>query len=349
MYNKGKLLKELFSFFYKYCGIGTDFLDIVFFIGYNQVNKNFVGVIIMELSGIVFIQVLIIFILMSVGFVFAKAGIINEKGSRQMTDILLLVVAPCVLINAYQKEFTPNLVKGLVFGALFSILIHIVGIVLSTLIFKKEETLRYRVNIFASVYSNCGFMAIPILSATLGSDGVFYGSAYFAIFNLLYWTHGICVYDGSIKAISAKNIIKSPGIIGTVIAIILFVLGIKLPYVIKESVTYIASINTPLAMIVMGAYLTRVDFKKAIKNASMYLVLAMRLVIIPVIAVFLAKLFNMESIVAKSILISAACPTASVTALMAAKYDLDAAYATEIVSVSTIISIISIPLVIMLY
>lgn len=303
----------------------------------------------MELSGVVFIQVLIIFILMSVGFILAKANIINEKGTRQMTDVLLLVVAPCVLINAYQKEFTLDLVKGLIYSALFSIIIHIIGIVLSTVIFRKEETLRYRVNIFASVYSNCGFMAIPILSATLGNDGVFYGSAYFAIFNLLYWTHGICVYDGSLREISIKKIIKSPGILGTLIAIILFVTGIKLPYVLKESITYIAGVNTPLAMIVMGAYLTRVDFKKAIKNISLYAVALLRLVIIPVIAVVVSKLLRLDPLIAKSILISAACPTASVAALMAAKYNLDSAYATEIVSVTTIASIISIPLILMLY
>lgn len=303
----------------------------------------------MELSGVIFVQVLIIFILMSIGFIFAKAKLINEKGTRQMTDILLLVVAPCVLIKAYQKEFSIDLVKGLIYATLFSVLVHIVGIVLSTLIFKKEETLRYRVNIFASVYSNCGFMAIPILSATLGNDGVFYGSAYFAIFNLLYWTHGICVYDGSLREISIKKIVTSPGILGTLIAIILFITGIKLPYVIKESVNYIASVNTPLAMIVMGAYLTRVDFKKAMKNLSLYSVTILRLIVIPVIAVIFAKLLKLDPLIAKATLISAACPTASVTALMAAKYNLDSAYATEIVSVTTILSIISIPLIIMFY
>lgn len=303
----------------------------------------------MELSGIVFVQVLIIFVLMSVGFVFAKAKLINEKGTRQMTDILLMVVAPCVLINAYQKEFSVDLVKGLLFAALFSVIIHIVGIVLSTLIFKKEETLRYRINIFSAIYSNCGFMAIPILTATLGTDGVFYGSAYFVIFNLLYWTHGICVYDGSLRELSLRKIVRNPGIVGTLVAILLFALRIKLPYVLKESVTYIASLNTPLAMIVMGAYLTRVDLRKAIKNVSLYGVLALRLVVIPVIAVLIAKLMNLDELVAKAILIAAACPTASATALLAAKYDLDTAYATEVVSVTTIISIISIPLVLMLY
>lgn len=303
----------------------------------------------MELSRIVFIQVLIIFVLMGVGFVCSKAKLIDEKGTRQMTDVLLMIVMPCVLIKAYQKEFSPELIMGLLLAAFFALIIHVVGIVISTLIFKKEESLKYRVSIFSSVYSNCGFMAIPLLSAAVGSDGVFYGSAYLAVFTILNWTHGICLYSGSLKEISIKRILKNPGIIGTVIAIILFVTGIRLPYVINESVSYIAGLNTPLAMIVTGAYLTKVDFKKALKNASIYGVSLLRLVVIPIIAVIIARLAGIEPLIAKSVLIAAACPTAAAAALFATKYNLDSTYAAEAVSVTTILSVITIPLVLLLF
>ena len=303
----------------------------------------------MELSRIVFIQVLIIFVLMGVGFVCSKAKLIDEKGTRQMTDVLLMIVMPCVLIKAYQKEFSPELIMGLLLAAFFALIIHVVGIVISTLIFKKEESLKYRVSIFSSVYSNCGFMAIPLLSAAVGSDGVFYGSAYLAVFTILNWTHGICLYSGSLKEISVKRILKNPGIIGTVIAIILFVTGIRLPYVINESVSYIAGLNTPLAMIVTGAYLTKVDFKKALKNTSIYGVSLLRLVVIPIIAVIIAKLAGIEPLIAKSVLISAACPTAAAAALFATKYNLDSTYAAEVVSVTTVLSVITIPLVLLLF
>ncbi len=303
----------------------------------------------MGLSAIVFEQVLIIFILIAVGFVLSKTGVINEKGTRQMTEILLMVVTPCVLINAYQKEFSPELIKGLLLSVLLAVVVHIVGIAISTLVFKKEESLKYRVSIFSSVYSNCGFMAIPLLSAAQGADGVFYGSAYLAVFTILYWTHGICMYAGSIKEISIKRILTNPGIIGTVIAIILFVTGIRLPGVLNESVKYLAGMNTPLAMIVMGAYLTRVDFKKALRNGSIYAVTVLRLIIIPVVAVLIMHIFDVEPVIARSILISTACPTAAVSALLATKYNLDSVYAAETVSVSTVISIVTIPLILLLY
>ncbi len=303
----------------------------------------------MELSGMVFVQVVIIVLLMLIGYILVKANVINEKTTKQMTNALFAVVVPSVLIKAYQKEFSAELVKGLLLSLLLAIIVHVVGIIISMLLFKKEETLSYRINIFASVYSNCGFMAMPLLSATLGADGVFYGSAYFAVFTILTWTHGICLYQGNLKAISGKKILTNAGIIGVTIALILFVFEIKLPYVLDETVGHLAALNTPLGMMLTGAYLTKVDFKKAFKKLSLYGVAIMRLLVIPVITIIFAKAINLDPIAAKATIICAACPTASVSALFAAKYDLDAGYATQLVSVITLISIVTIPLVMMLY
>ncbi|MDD6735062.1 MAG: AEC family transporter [Clostridiales bacterium] len=303
----------------------------------------------MELSSTVFIQVLIIFILMSVGFAMKKLKLITDDGIKQLTDILLMVVTPCVLVRAYQKDFSPELAQNLIIAAVMSFIIISLTIIIATIIFRKEDTLKYRVSIFGSVYSNCGFMAIPLLSAAMGSDGVFYGSAYLAVFTVLYWTHGICLYGGSLKEISVKRIISNPGLIGTTIAIILFVLRIKLPYVIGESIAYIADLNTPLAMLVMGSYLTSLNLKKALSNASIYLVTVMRLAAFPLVSHAILKIFGVDEGIGRSILISASCPTAAVAALLATKYRLDAVYAAEIVSITTILSILTIPLVLLLY
>ena len=303
----------------------------------------------MELSAIVFTQVLIIFVLLFLGVVLTKIGMIKDSGLKQITDVLLYVVTPCLIVNAYQKEFSPELASGLAASFVFSVIFHIVSILICTICFRKEESNRYRVSIFSSVYSNCGYMAIPLLTAALGSDGVFYGSAYLAVFTIFYWTHGICVYKGDMSELSVKKLLKNPGLIGTFVALLLFVLGIKLPYVVGESVKHISNLNTPLAMIVMGAYLAKTDFKKALTNLSVYIVSILRLVVLPVAAVLLIKVMGLTDIVAKSVLITAACPTAAVTTLLAAKYDLDASYSAEIVAVSTVFSIITIPLVIMLF
>lgn len=302
----------------------------------------------MELSSIVAMQVAIVFILIAVGFVLKKAGMIDDRGSKQLTNILLIIVTPCVLIKSYQTEFRTDLAKNLLWAAFFTVVIHVVMILISTLIFRKEPTKRYRINIFSAVYSNCGFMAIPLLSAVLPENGVIYGSAYLAMFNILYWTHGVCLYTGSRKSLSLKNAFINPGVIGTLLSLVLFVGRVELPRIIFEPVNYLAGLNTPLAMIVLGVYLANIDFKKTLKKVSIYIVALLRLIIFPIIAIVLAKVMNMDSDVAKAVLISAACPTATVTTLFAAKFGLDAEYASEVVSVSTVLSIVTIPLMMML-
>lgn len=302
----------------------------------------------MELSLIVSIQVLIVFILITVGFILKKLNMIDEHGSKQLTGILLMIVTPCVLINSYQKEFKTEYAFNLFLAALFTILIHVIMIIISTLLYKKEETKRYRINIFSAIYSNCGFMAIPLLSAVLGEDGVFYGSAYLAVFNIFYWTHGVILYSGSKKALSLKKAFLNPGVIGTILSLLLFIFQISLPKIILEPVKYLAGLNTPLAMIVLGAYLANINFKNTLKKLSIYTVSFLRLILFPIIAIVLAKIMHLDNTVATAVLISSACPTATVTTLFAAKFNLDAEYASELVSISTILSIITIPLVMLL-
>lgn len=302
----------------------------------------------MTLSTIVAVQVAIVFILIAVGFVLKKSRLIDENGSKQMTNILLTIVTPCVLIKSYQRDFLPEHALNLLWAAGFAVLIHVVMIILATLIYRPDDSKRYRINIFSAVYSNCGFMAIPLLSAVLGDDGVFYGASYLAIFNICYWTHGVCLYSGGIKALSLKKAFLNPGVIGTLLSLAMFFLQIRLPNIVLSPVEYLAGLNTPLAMIVLGAYLADINLLKTLKKPAIYTVSLLRLVVFPIIAIILARLMHLNEAVATAVLIAAACPTATVTTLFAAKFGLDAGYASEIVSFTTVLSIATIPLVMLL-
>ena len=304
----------------------------------------------MELAWIVAQQVAVIFLLILVGLVLKKKNMVTQEGIDQFTSLLLWIIAPAVLINAYQKELEIELVTGLLMAAVFAILSHGAAILLSHLIFRKEPSKRYRINIFCSVYSNCGYMAIPLLSASLGSDGVFYGSAYLAVFTILYWTHGVYVYtDGDKKEISLKKAILNPGVVSTIFSLILFFCQVKLPTILMEPIRHLSNLNTPLSMIVLGSFLSNLNLKKVVKNRGLYLVCTMRLLVIPLISIGIAKLLQLDNTVAQAVLISSACPTAAVSTLFAHKYHLDADYSSEIVSVSTILSILTIPIIILLF
>ncbi|MDP4132811.1 MAG: AEC family transporter [Bacillota bacterium] len=306
----------------------------------------------MDIALNVTTQVVIIFLLMAVGFVLSKMKIVTETGVKQMTDILLFVVTPCVLVNSYQDkiaDFSQNLILGLAAAAVFSILIHLIAIIIATLYFKKEPTGNYKVNIFATIYSNCGFMAIPLLQAVLGKDGVFYGSAYLVVFTILYWTQGLCVFSGSRKSLSVKKLLLTPGIIGSFVALILFLLRIELPYILKDTIERLSTLNTPLSMVVLGTYLAKINLKKAFCHKPLYSVLFFRLLLIPIISIFVLwainRVYPMSEMISQSVLIPSACPVAAVAALFAAKYGNDASYASELVAISTLVSIITIPLI----
>lgn len=302
----------------------------------------------MEFSQIIVGQVAIVFLLILTGFILGKMKLVDERGTKQITNILLGLVTPAVVIKAYQRDFEMRLLKNLLIAFSLAILIHFIGILLVTFVFKKEPTNHYRINRFASVYSNCGFMAIPLLNASLGSDGVFFGSAYLIIFTILYWIHGVYVFTEDKSQISLKKAIINPGVIGAVISLLFFFFQVRLTGVFEETLNYIAGLNTPLAMIVLGTFLTRIDLKKTFLNFEIYKTTFIRLILMPLIFVAITKIFNTDPGVTKAVLISASCPVATNTTLFASKYNCDPGYAAEVVSFSTILSIVTIPLILLL-
>ena len=314
----------------------------------------------MGLGSIVANQVIIIFGLIMIGFFLARKKMLGEKGVKDMTALLLYVVTPCVLIKSYRKEFDVSEAKQLVFAALFTLIVHIIAIVISTLVFyKKDEKLHYRVNIFSSVYSNCGFMAIPLMSAAMGDIGVFYGSMYLAIFTVIYWIHGVYVCTGGDKKeISLKKCFLNPGFIGIVISMVLFASGFwfrsypapveSVLGTVSSIVDYMAGLNTPVAMLVLGYYLANVNFINCLKKPAIYIISLLRLIVIPVISIGVAYVMHLDPTVAKAVIIPAACPVATVGTLFAARFNLDAEHSAEIVSITTLVSILTIPCVVML-
>lgn len=298
-----------------------------------------------KIASIVSIQVFVMFTLIIMGYILTKTGTISKKGASDMSGILLTVVTPCVLIRTYQTKLDLASVHGLIYAFIASFVIHFILIAVSAVFFrgiKDEET--QKIDRFSSIYSNCGFMAIPLLQAAFGNRGVFYGSAYLAVFNILSWSHGIHLYAGKSGSMSVKKIFLNPGIIGTLIALVLYFLQIKLPSVVMSVVNYTADLNTPLAMLLLGSFLARTNIVSAFKNPQIYAVSLLRLILAPIIAIVLFALFKTDHSIALAILISASCPTATLTALFAEKFDMNAAYGSQISAITTLYSIITIPL-----
>lgn len=294
------------------------------------------------------------FLLMAVGFFCGKRGIIREDGSKQLSDLLLMIVIPCLSINVYQVDKDPAIVKGLLLAFGLAIFSHILAIVIAKLCIRKKEDARYRVERFAAVYSNAGFMGLPLVQATMGNEGVIFATAYMACFNFFAFTLGEMELRGERRPPALRKLLLHPGVWSVALGILFFFFQIRLPAPIGPTVNFIASMNTPLAMIACGTFLAGTQLHGLWKNRKMYLVTALRLILIPLILLLIYKLtgvmgwFSGADTVVLISLISAACPTAAMCSIMSRKFGLDAAYGGQLVAVTTVCSIVTLPLVVML-
>lgn len=293
-------------------------------------------------------QVLVLFILIGVGFACGKKGILTDESSKKITDIVLYVVTPCVMISAFQREFSMHLLGNILITALCATASIAATVFIAKLIFHDKNTARKKVLQFSAIFSNCGFMSLPLQKAILGDDGWFYGSIFVAVFNVIVWSYGLVMMSGDKKQMSVKKLAFNPGIVGVLIALIIFVLRIKLPYIISQPIDYLAALNTPLPMLIIGFYLSQADLKKAFTDAGAYLAMAVRLAVVPLMSMFVMHLLNVDPTIMIACVIASSAPTAATTTMFAAKYGRDVELSVSIVASTTLVSIITMPLIVAL-
>ena len=288
------------------------------------------------------------FILISIGFLCGKKGLINENAAKKMTDIILYVVTPCVMISAFQKEFSGDTAIKILIAAAAAIVILVFSTLLARLVIRDKNESRKKVLQFSVIFSNCGFMSLPLQKELLGEDGWFYGSIFVAVFNIFVWTYGLLDMSGDKKQLSIKKIVFNPGIMGAAVAIILFVCRIKLPEIVIQPVTHLANLNTPVPMLIIGFYLARAKLKDAFSDVGTYIAMSLRLVIIPVIVTFIMALLKLDKTMMIAFVIACSAPTAASTTMFAAKFNRDVELSVGVVAASTILSIITMPLIVSL-
>lgn len=291
-------------------------------------------------------QVLVLFILIAVGFVCGKKGVITEHASKVMTDIVLYAVTPCVMISAFQRDFSMEMLGQVGVAALTAAVILGVSIVLCRLVFRGRDVSRRKVLQFAVIFSNCGFMSLPLQKQLLGDDGWFFGSIFVAVFNIIVWTYGLVDMSGDKKQLSIKKIALNPGIIGAVAAVILFILPFQLPPVIAQPITHLSNLNTPVPMLIIGYYLSKADFRKAFTDKGAYLASLFRLIIIPFAAAFAMLALRMDKTMIIAFTIACSAPTAATTTMFAAKFNRDVELSVSVVTLTTVLSLITMPLIV---
>ena len=320
----------------------------------------------MEIIVTIFRQVVIMFLLSGVGYLMFRGKKISLEGSRNLGNILLYLSLPCVIINGFLVEKTPERLAGLGISAVMALIILLASMLLSRLILGRNA-----IENFAGAFSNPGFFGVPLITSTLSNGAVFYIAAFIAFLNLLQWTYGVSLLEradeqGNVpgfrensgntarkadfrkrcKAMAVK-LIKAPFMIAILIGLFFFLTGIPMPSVAGKCIGYIADLNTPLAMFTIGIYLAQTDALKMFGKPRLYLVSVVRMIACPLAAMLLLGLVPDTLIELKiAILIASACPVGSNVAVYAQLHDSDYACAVETVAFSTILSIVTLPLII---
>ena len=291
-------------------------------------------------------QTIIMLILMAVGIVCYKTKIISKESNKDLSKFVLQVVNPVMIFMSYQTDYKPELVKNLLLTFVLSLGAYAVTILLAYLLIPSKKGREIEVERFSAIYSNCGFMGIPLVNALFGMERVFYLTAFITVFNLIVWTHGIILISGEK---SMKNIIKvfySPTIIAIFLGIITFFLQFRLHEVPAKALEFISQINTPMAMIVSGVTMAETNVLKLLKKGRVYYVCFLRLILIPAILAALLSPLEISEKVRLTVIVAASAPPAAMCTLQCIRYGRNSVYASEIFTAGTILSVLTLPLIV---
>lgn len=299
----------------------------------------------MGVSGLLLKQIVIMFILMGIGFIFYKIKFLSDQGSKDMAKMLLYLVIPVVIIKNFVIERTAENIEMLIHATVISVIAMVIAMVVSYIFFGKRDGVAN----FSSSFSNAGFIGIPLVEATLGSKAVFHISIMIVLVNLLQWTYGLWIITDDASVIKPKKVLTNPVIVAVFIGLIVFLCEIPMPEIATTVFGTIAGLNTPLAMMVSGVYLAQSDLVKMFKKKNVYLVSLVRLFVAPLVTLLIFKVLPFGTIDLKlAILITAACPVGSNVAVFANMYDKDYVSAVEQVCMTTIFCLLTMPFIITL-
>ena len=289
-------------------------------------------------------QVLVLFVLIGVGFVCNKVKVLTRGSVKDLTNLVLYVVSPCVIINSYMRECDKAMLGGLLIPLAVAFCSFGLNILVANLLIIDKDKAREKTLRFGTIFSNCGYMSLPLQNALLGDEGVFYGATFIVVFQIVVWTYGVLLMSGDVKNVSLKRIVCTPGIIGTAIGLVIFVFSLSVPKVIAQPIQYLAALNTPIPMIVFGFHLA--GAKLYIKGLSAYLSVALRLVILPMTLLWGLYILGIRGVVLISCVIAASAPSAANTTMFSEKFGADTPLSATMVSLTTLLSVITMPVVV---
>ena len=289
-------------------------------------------------------QIVVMLAMMSIGVVLFKIGQIDEKGVAQLSNLALYVATPCVVIRSLAIPFDAAQLQSGLIVMLFFAIIFVASVVVGRFGCGKAD----HIGTFAVVFSNTGFVGIPLIQGILGDEYVFFVTMTMVVGTITFWTYGVLLMSGDKNEVSVKKILTNPNLIAVVVGIILFFFVDQLPYIPQQVLNAMANLNTGLGMIILGATLGASNIGLMVTDTRLYKAIALRLVAVPLICIPILMFMPAPYEVRMVLMIAAAAPAASATSMLALKYGGDYSYGTGLAIGTTIISMVTMPLVLAL-
>lgn len=289
-------------------------------------------------------SVLTLFLIMGVGYGLAKWKILTQDMLPKLSTLLLYVVCPAIIIDCFQVERSPQLDRQLLVAGVALVGTYVLNMVLAQLCFRRQPGDTRGVLRFAAIYGNTGFMGLPLIQSVLGDEAMMFTVVSVGVFNVACWTHGAACIGGR-EQISVRKAVLNPGVLSFLVALGLFLAQVRLPWPVGDAVSDLADLNTPLAMLVIGAQMAGSDLREAFGNARLYLVSFLKLVAVPVLTMLVLLPFHLNGMMFMTLVILSGCPTAGVSSLFCQLFGKDSTLAAQQVTLSTLLCMITLPLV----
>lgn len=296
----------------------------------------------MDFTGLFEMQGMM-FLVMILGMVLKRAGIVEDSGKRLLTDLVIDVTLPASILRSFQMEFNHQILVSCMVIGIVAVLIQIGSYILSMLLYPGFPDERKKVLQYATICSNAGILGNPIAEGIFGSLGLLYASIYVIPQRAFMWSVGLTYFtEAPDKKTLFKKVITHPCILAVIFGFLIMIFQVQLPGFLSLTVRTIANANTFIAMMLVGTILAGVRFRELPGRETLYYAF-IRLFLIPLIVLLICHAAGIDKMVTGVSVTLSGMPAASVTAVMATKYGKDEVFATKCVVLTTLMSMVTVP------
>ncbi len=291
----------------------------------------------MNLASILVGQLALMLLYLLCGFILCRRGLVGEAGSKAFATLLIYLVIPAVILRSFCTTSTPEKSIALLISIGLAVVGLLLAIVVSRLIFPRDAAAE-----FGAAFSNAGFIGVPLISATLGSDVVFYVASFIALLNILQWTYG----QDRMGVVTQSRLkqFACPLVVSFLLGLVIYFLQLPVPTILSDGISAVASCNSPLAMILLGIYLGQTSPRYVFGTRLVWGISVVRLVLVPALTLLLLTFVPADITLRTAVLLVAAAPVGANVSMYAQRAGLDHRVATGSVCLSTLLCVGTMPL-----